>query len=62
MNMVPSKDVNNSRHFLVEEQYDFLAPLELFGGNSLCDFMICRTNFVKANLLKAEENIKSLLQ
>ena len=46
MNMVPNRDMNNSKEFLVDEEYDILAPLEILNGNSLCDYMLTKSNFV----------------
>ena len=47
MNMVPNKDVRSASHLFSNEYFDFLAPLELLKSNSLCDYMLSKTNFVK---------------
>ena len=52
MNMVPNEDMNNSKQLLVSKKYDFLAPIEILQGNSLCDYMISSNTYIKNNIIK----------
>jgi len=47
MNTIPNKDVRTASQLFSDEQFDFLAPLELLKSNSLCDYMLNKTNFIK---------------
>ena len=38
MNMVPLRDVHTGENFLQEENDDFLAPLEILNGASMCTY------------------------
>ena len=42
MNMIPVKDIRHSIELFADEEYDFLAPLEIFKSNSLCNYMLNR--------------------
>ena len=50
MNMVPNKGIRNYEQLFFNEHFDFLAPLEILQSNSLCDFMLYDTNFIKKQL------------
>jgi hypothetical protein len=47
MNTIPNRDTRSTAQFFNDEQYDFLAPLELLKSNSLCDYMLNKQNFIK---------------
>lgn len=47
MNTIPCKDTRQASQFFSDEYFDFLAPLEILNSNSLCDYALNKTNFIK---------------
>ena len=49
LNMIPFQDISKAQNIFAGELYDFMAPLEILKGNSLCHFMLNKHNFIKKN-------------
>ena len=47
MNMVPLGDLLSGEDILQKEREDFLAPLEILKGNSLCTYELNSKTFIK---------------
>ena len=50
MNMIPNKDFRHAQKMFSNENFDFLGPLEILNGNSLCNFKLNKTNYIKNQL------------
>ena len=59
MNMIPKKDIRDTKNIFKKEKFDMMAPLEILNSNSLCDYMLEKENFIKGNLRNYKEEIKS---
>ena len=54
MNMVPLEDVSSGTNFLQPAHDDFLAPLEILKGGSLCSYELNSKVFIKNRIVEVE--------
>jgi hypothetical protein len=59
MNMVPLTDISNGDVFLQTEYVDFLAPLEILKGSSLCTYELNSKSFIKDRIIEVEQDLET---